>query len=92
MKALLKAPSLRAPKLLISSFAYLILILFVLGCKGPSAVSTETSKSPEEFVIAFGSCNRVDQPNLFSFFLVGVQDLKEVLVHPRLPFLKQLRN
>jgi len=63
MKALLKAPSLRAPKLLISSFAYLI--LFVLGCKGPSAVSTRTSKTPEAFVIAFGSCNRVDQPNLF---------------------------
>ena len=63
MKVSFKVPAFSYPKRLITGISFLLVL--VLGCKGPSAVSKETPTTPEEFVIAFGSCNRVDRPNHF---------------------------
>ncbi len=41
--------------------SYLIAGLFLIGCKS----TVEPTEKKEEFVIAFGSCNKVDQPNPF---------------------------
>ena len=50
-------------KHLMSFFA--VLFVFVMGCKSPSTTAEEKPNSSSEFVIAFGSCNRVDRPNPF---------------------------